>query len=166
MFVCCSKTIKAARFGLLFYCFKVSCVRFFRTFRFSRFLHVSFFKSSTFRFAGLTRYHHNTYNHKQGKPTPYGMSIHFLTAVIVSLQSGDFRTFTSKKQTLLFLICLVKLLFHCQLFLLLLQNYDNSARNKHQISQFIKVTLYQHPRCGQNSCHKGMINISPCFIQI
>lgn len=59
------------------------------------------------------RYHHNTYNHKQGKPTPYGMSIHFLTAVIVSLQSGDFRTFTSKKQTLLFLICLVKLLFHC-----------------------------------------------------
>lgn len=26
---------------------------FFRTFRFSRFLHVSFFKSSTFRFAGL-----------------------------------------------------------------------------------------------------------------
>jgi hypothetical protein len=27
---------------------------FFRTFRFSRFLHVSFFKSSTFRFAGFT----------------------------------------------------------------------------------------------------------------
>lgn len=26
----------------------------FRTFRFSRFLHVSFFKSSTFRFAGFT----------------------------------------------------------------------------------------------------------------
>lgn len=38
------------------------------------------------------RYHHNTYNHKQGKPTPDGMSIHSLTAVIVSLQSGDFRT--------------------------------------------------------------------------
>ena len=66
------------------------------------------------------------------------MSIHFLTAVIVSLQSGDFWTFTSKKQTLLFLICLVKLLFHCKSFLLLLQNYDNSARNKHQISQFYK----------------------------
>ena len=31
-------------------------------------------------------------NHKQGKPTPDGMSIHSLTAVIVSLQSGDFRT--------------------------------------------------------------------------
>lgn len=29
---------------------------FFRTFRFSRFLHVSFFKSSTFRFAGLNHY--------------------------------------------------------------------------------------------------------------
>ena len=52
------------------------------------------------------RYHHNTYNHKQRKPTPYGMSIHLLTAVIVSLQSGDFRTVTSKKQTLLFPICL------------------------------------------------------------
>lgn len=29
---------------------------FFRTFRFSRFLHVSFFKSSTFRFAGFILY--------------------------------------------------------------------------------------------------------------
>jgi len=32
--------------------------------------------------------------------------------VIVSLQGGNFRTVTSKKQTLLYLICLVKLLFH------------------------------------------------------
>lgn len=48
MFVCCSKTIKAARFGLLFCCFIVSCVRFFLerfvfpdfcTFRFSNRVH-------------------------------------------------------------------------------------------------------------------------------
>ena len=32
---------------------KCRVCEFFRTFRFSRFLHVSFFKSSTFRFAGL-----------------------------------------------------------------------------------------------------------------
>lgn len=48
------------------------------------------FKCGTFLLS--PRYHHNTYNHKQGKPTPDGMSIHSLTAVIVSLQSGDFRT--------------------------------------------------------------------------
>lgn len=111
------------------------------------------------------RYHHNTYNHKQGKPTPHGMSIHFLTAVIVSLQSGDFRTFTSKKQTLLFLICLVKLLFHCKSFLLLLQNYYYSARNKHQIRQFYKSQSISASEVWAISCHEGMINISHCSIQ-
>ena len=48
------KTIKAARFGLLFVVLKCRVCEIFRTFRFSRFLHVSFFKSSTFRFAGFT----------------------------------------------------------------------------------------------------------------
>ena len=47
------KTIKAARFGLLFVVLKCRVCEIFRTFRFSRFLHVSFFKSSTFRFAGF-----------------------------------------------------------------------------------------------------------------
>lgn len=50
------KTIKAARFGLLFVVLKCRVCEIFRTFRFSRFLHVSFFKSSTFRFAGFSKH--------------------------------------------------------------------------------------------------------------
>lgn len=111
------------------------------------------------------RYHHNTYNHKQGKPTPIGMSIHFLTAVIVSLQSGDFRTVTSKKKTLLFLICLVKLLFHCLSILLLLQNYDYSAIYNHLQDSFIEKQSIPASEVWAVACHEGMINISPCLIQ-
>lgn len=54
------KTIKAARFGLLFVVLKCRVCEIFRTFRFSRFLHVSFFKPSTFRFAGLTQQYAKT----------------------------------------------------------------------------------------------------------
>lgn len=48
----------------------------FRTFRFSRFLHVSFFKSSTFRFAGLSR-------------TSYGEIRKFIFAALVAKTDID-----------------------------------------------------------------------------
>ena len=49
--------------------------------------------------------------------------------------------------------------------LALLQKYNNSARNKHQISQFYKSYSISASEVWAISCHEGMINISPCFIQ-
>lgn len=47
------KNYKSSPFWTAFIVLKCRVCEIFRTFRFSRFLHVSFFKSSTFRFAGF-----------------------------------------------------------------------------------------------------------------
>ena len=58
---------------------------------------------------GITTY---LQSHNIREAHTYWYEYPLLTAVIVSLQGGNFRTVTSKKLTLLYLICLVKLLFH------------------------------------------------------